>query len=159
MLAIIATIQGLRTLESWPDSEAKRDLLSFKKHLESSEYDSDCPQNIRYADPLGNKISIFEWSVSHESVERHVRNCYMNGTIQVSTVWLGLNHSYFRDSMTIFETMIFGIDDDEELKGYQDRYSTLEAAEEGHEKATGLVLEYLTKKNRKRGESCSFGWQ
>jgi len=51
------------------------------------------------------------------------------GELRVSTVWLGLNHAFGPGPPLIFETMVFGLDDGEELMF---RYSTLEEAEAGH---------------------------
>ena len=54
------------------------------------------------------------------------------GGIWVSTVFLGLDHSYNPDGPPIlFETMIFGGPHNE----YQERYSTWDEAIEGHERA------------------------
>jgi len=57
------------------------------------------------------------------------------GDVVVSTVWLGLNHSIGDGPPLIFETMIFGGEHDE----YQERYSTVERAREGHRRAIELV--------------------
>lgn len=57
--------------------------------------------------------------------------------VSISTVFLGLDHSFGRTERPIlFETMIFGGVHDE----YQDRYSTWNEAVEGHIKASKLVL-------------------
>lgn len=61
-------------------------------------------------------------------------------TIKVSTVFLGLNHSFTPSYELWFETMIFGGIND----GWQDRYSTREQALIGHQKALELA-----KKNEK----------
>lgn len=61
--------------------------------------------------------------------------------VEVSTVWLGFNHQYGDGPPLIFETMIFGCSGD--LDGYQERYSTLEQAQQGHKKATRLVMAAL----------------
>lgn len=58
------------------------------------------------------------------------------GRIQISTVFLGLNHRYFGDGPPlIFETMIFGGKHD----GYQSRSSTWEEAEKEHAEAIALA--------------------
>ena len=57
------------------------------------------------------------------------------GDIHVSTVFLGLDHSFGRGEPLLFETMIFGGEHD----GYQERYSTRKAALDGHVKALALV--------------------
>jgi len=65
------------------------------------------------------------------------------GDILVSTIFLGINHGWYEDLW--FETMIFGGHHDE----YQERYSTWEEAEAGHEKAVNLAL------NEKKPEAGS----
>ena len=50
-------------------------------------------------------------------------------TVEVSTVWLGLNHSFIREyPLTIFETLIFGGLYDGDIQ----RYGTEEQALAGH---------------------------
>lgn len=51
------------------------------------------------------------------------------GDIQISTVWLGLDHQYGDGPPLIFETMQFGGNDDQECE----RYSTIEEAKAGHD--------------------------
>ena len=50
------------------------------------------------------------------------------GDIEISTVFLGLDHQYGEGKPLLFETMVFGGELDQE----QERYSTWEEAEEGH---------------------------
>lgn len=54
----------------------------------------------------------------------------------VSTVWLGLDHSWSGGPPLIFETMIFGGPLDQD---YQQRYSTVEEARAGHERAVEVA--------------------
>lgn len=53
----------------------------------------------------------------------------------VSTVFMGLNHSFDLDRPLWFETMIFGGKHDQ----YQERYETLDEAEAGHKRAVKLA--------------------
>lgn len=59
------------------------------------------------------------------------------GDIFVSTVFLGLDHSWPKDESKplLWETMIFGGEHDQ----YQDRYTSVEDALLGHQKAVDLV--------------------
>ena len=57
------------------------------------------------------------------------------GDIRISTVFLGLDHSYNSDKPILWETMIFGGKQDQ----YQERYSSYEDALIGHQKALDLV--------------------
>ena len=55
--------------------------------------------------------------------------------VKVSTVFLGLDHNWGDGPPLLFETMIFGGKHDQ----YQERYSTYEEAEAGHEEALKLI--------------------
>ena len=54
---------------------------------------------------------------------------------EVSTIFLGLDHSFGCGPPVLWETMIFGGEHDQ----YQDRYSSREDAMKGHEKALALA--------------------
>lgn len=63
-----------------------------------------------------------------------------NGEIRISTIFLGLDHSFGRhDDPVLWETMIFGGKHDQ----FQERYSSEEDARAGHEKARELVQKSL----------------
>ena len=57
------------------------------------------------------------------------------GDIFISTVFLGLDHSWKSNTPILWETMIFGGDHDQ----YQERYTSYEDALEGHQIALNLV--------------------
>lgn len=57
------------------------------------------------------------------------------GEIVVSTVFLGMDHSFNGGTPVLFETMVFG----GEYDLYQERYYTWNEAEEGHKVACELV--------------------
>jgi hypothetical protein len=58
------------------------------------------------------------------------------GEVKVSTVFLGLDHRFGRAGPPIlYETMIFGGEDDQ----FQERYCTRDAALEGHASALAMV--------------------
>jgi hypothetical protein len=57
------------------------------------------------------------------------------GSVSVSTVFLGMDHSFGGGSPVLFETMIFGGEHDQ----YQERYCTWDEAEKGHQIACDLV--------------------
>ena len=78
--------------------------------------------------------NVAEWAKKFEANNRRVAET-MVGDIRVSTVFLGLDHSFGGNKPLLFETMIFGGERDQ----YQDRYSTWEEAEKGHEKAVKLA--------------------
>jgi len=82
---------------------------------------------------------ILAWGRWFESADRTVKADEING-YRISTVFIGLDHRCFGEGPPIvFETMIFGLLDDDE---YQDRYCTWEDAEKGHARA----IEWLNSK-------------
>lgn len=81
--------------------------------------------------PAGDLISWGRW---FETADRHVAQTEI-GEVRISTVFLGLDHSFGSGEPLLFETMIFGGPRD----GYQERCSTWEQAEAEHAKAVGLV--------------------
>lgn len=66
--------------------------------------------------------------------ERRVAYDKIEG-VEVSTVFLGLDHGRGDGPPLLFETMIFGGTHD----GYQERYSSWAQAEEGHAEALALA--------------------
>jgi hypothetical protein len=82
----------------------------------------------------GNPIDADEYWLMWQQ-ERHIARTQI-GDVEVSTVWLGLNHRFLGDGAPlIFETMIFGGPHDQ----WQWRYPTREAALAGHDQAVALV--------------------
>ena len=57
------------------------------------------------------------------------------GDVFISTVFLGLDHAWDSDVPVLWETMIFRGEHDQ----YMDRYTSVEEALEGHQKALNLV--------------------
>lgn len=77
---------------------------------------------------------LIEWAKEMERQNRVVEQTQV-GDVKISTVFLGLDHSFGGGKPLLFETMIFGGKED----GFQDRYSTWDEAVEGHKKAVELV--------------------
>ena len=80
-----------------------------------------------------------EWGRWFETADRRVALTEV-GPLEVSTVFLGLDHGYGRGFPLIFETIIFN---GEEL--YMDRYSSWQEAEAGHAKAIEVAKEMVEK--------------
>ena len=79
--------------------------------------------------------TVQEWAAQFQSSKRIVKQ-EMISDVKISTVFLGLDHSFLGVGPPIlFETMIFGGEHNE----YQERYSTWEEAEAGHAVAVVLV--------------------
>lgn len=77
---------------------------------------------------------LMKWGVWIQEAERHVAKTGV-GDNWISTVFLGLDHSFGGGPPVLFETMIFGGKHDE----YQERYVTWDAAEAGHARAVRMV--------------------
>lgn len=77
------------------------------------------------------------WASWFQSADRRVSVDEI-GDARISTVFLGLDHSWSSRPLW-FETRIFGGPHDQ----HQDRYSTWEEAISGHEKAIALAREGL----------------
>jgi len=87
----------------------------------------------RYYDKAGQPLELMEWAKLVENTEYKIvcQDTLPNGK-WISTVWLGLNHSFGEGLPLIFETMVFpkkGDWSDQDC----DRYSTIEEAIAGHE--------------------------
>lgn len=92
----------------------------------------------------GKRISLVEFGrlFADDSYKRVAVTKLSNG-VRVSTVWLGLNHSYrSSDPPLIFETMVID-DQDEEAAGDLWRYSTEQEAFDGHVSVVNAFLERL----------------
>jgi hypothetical protein len=71
---------------------------------------------------------LVEWGRWFEVANRRVGVDKVGSDVEVSTVFLGLDHNFCGGPPLLFETMIFG----GPLDGEQERYSTWEEAENGH---------------------------
>lgn len=78
-----------------------------------------------------------KWAEENNS-NRIIKYSPVTGIVSVSTVFLGLDHNHTGyGEPVLFETMIFGGEHD----GYQERYTTYEEAEAGHDKAVEMIFE------------------
>ena len=73
-----------------------------------------------------------DWALMFDRENRVVKKTTTTHNHYVSTVFLGLDHSWTEDKVLLFETMIFS--EDKDVDEYQERYSTWKEAEEGHDK-------------------------
>ena len=81
---------------------------------------------------------ILKWGAWFEKADRHVAQTKKND-VRVSTVFLGIDHSFNGSPPLLFETMIFGGKHDQ----YQERYETWDQAEKGHTMAVGIAFTAL----------------
>lgn len=97
----------------------------------------------RYYGMDGKPMSMEEWVELMENTDRHVAEDYLRlrgHVYHVSTVLLGLDHSFRPDSPPlIFETMVFADDDYSGFQDIQVRYSTKEQAKAGHARIVAMV--------------------
>lgn len=78
-----------------------------------------------------------EWADWFEKAKRQVALTKLRSGVRISTVFLGIDHSFGLGTPILFETMIFG----GKHNDYQARYTTWDDAEAGHRKAVKLVKE------------------
>ena len=90
-----------------------------------------------YYDFNGDPIDHDEWARLFADISgRHVAATAIDDDVEVSTVWLGLDHNFGPTGPPlIYETMIFGGPHDETTY----RYATREAALAGHDQAVALA--------------------
>ena len=81
-----------------------------------------------YYDREGQPMELMEWAQAIEAGRNVVAKTKLSGGVEVSTVWIGLNHQWGDGPPLIFETMVFGGAMDQE----QNRYSTETEAKAGH---------------------------
>lgn len=91
----------------------------------------------------GRPISLEQWARELEA-NRRVAWDDLGKLGVVSTVYLGLDHSFGGGPPLIFETMVFGGPMDE----FMDRYSTEEQALGGHRFVVQALLYYRPEKRR-----------
>jgi hypothetical protein len=74
------------------------------------------------------------WAAWFETANRHVGKTEI-GDVEISTVFLGLDHNWGLGPPVLWETMIFG----GALDNYQERYTSRAAAIAGHAAAVARV--------------------
>lgn len=86
-----------------------------------------------YYDKNGSPITMEQWERSFDDPRFKRVGFDSNDKYEVSTVWLGLNHSWGGE-IQIFETMVFECMPDKNSRDDIDmaRYATLEEAQQGH---------------------------
>lgn len=87
-------------------------------------------------------VTIHEWAIFFKNFEARIVKQEDIGDMQVSTVFLGIDHGFGLNKRPIlFETMIFGGELDQE----EWRYCTWDEAIKGHDEAVRLVKESQNK--------------
>jgi hypothetical protein len=96
----------------------------------------------RFFDRKGRPMSLEQWAIQFENLSYRkiaFTNLSQYG-VDISTVWLGLNHALRAGPPLIFETMVFRTVGASEMD--MDRYFSEEEAKRGHE---NMVQKWLTK--------------
>ena len=86
----------------------------------------------------GNPVAepdTLKWAMWFSTADRHVARTEISSDILVSTVFLGVDHSFGSGPPILFETMIFG----GELSLEQERYASRAEAVEGHARLVELA--------------------
>ena len=102
-----------------------------------------------YCDRRGRPIDLMDWALKHEIKDYLIVAQHWVRGWMISTVWLGIDHGFGEITRpVIFETMIFPPGDEAGEDGvasedYQERYSTEEAAQAGHDRAIAWLGEKL----------------
>lgn len=78
---------------------------------------------------------ITKWARWYEDIDNRIVAQTKIGEVDISTVFLGIDHQYGKGPPLLFKTMIFGGEHDE----YQNRCSTWEEAEASHQRAIRLI--------------------
>lgn len=98
---------------------------------------------MKYYDRAGNPISLATWSHLLNDPDYQVLKQSRGVGKIVSTIWLGLDHSFGGGPPLFFETMVFPLDAHGEMIPNEiagQRYSTEEQAMKGHEE---MCLSYI----------------
>ena len=88
-----------------------------------------------YYDKDGSPLEMMDWAIKFDQPEyKRIAETSLPDGKWISTVWLGLDHSFGGGPALIFQTMVFSSKDSfTELDTI--RYSRLEEAKEGHKEA------------------------
>jgi len=103
----------------------------------------------RYYDKDGHPLDLLTWGRLFEDRDYKRVSHDLLGPYEISTVWMGLDHNWYSNELSIFETMIFCTDEKDELYHYQDRYSCLEDAICGHQQTMAMVKVQIAIKEAK----------
>jgi hypothetical protein len=83
----------------------------------------------------GAEPDLMRWAKWLETADRHLARDDIGFDVWVSTVFLGLDHSFGGGPPVLWETMIFGGPHDQ----YQDRHTSRDDALAGHAAAVALA--------------------
>lgn len=89
--------------------------------------------------------SLLEWAARFDRQTRVIEQTTLPNGLFVSTVFLGLDHSFGEGPPVLFETMVFGGPENRTpIDDYQERYTSRHDALVGHAKACAEFESRLT---------------
>jgi hypothetical protein len=80
---------------------------------------------------------VLQWGRWMESATRIVARTTINEEVEVSTVFLGIDHAFLGGPPVLWETMVFGGEHDM----FQRRYTSLDEAQKGHDETVAMASE------------------
>ena len=86
-------------------------------------------------DKLPVEVDSMAWGKWFDTNKNKIIKQQVIKKVRISTIFLGLDHSFGGGIPILFETMIFGGKHDQ----YQERYTTYEDAEAGHKITVALI--------------------
>jgi hypothetical protein len=92
-------------------------------------------------------VGLLEWAIFLEDIEARRVDFDRRGAVEISTVFLGLDHQWGAGPPLLFETMVFG----GPLDGECQRYATFADAEAGHTAMLVRVLDADARQTEARG--------
>ena len=95
-----------------------------------------------YYDRSGQPLDMMEWAQRvNDYAYKVIEKTLVRGRWEVSTVWLGLDHSFGHGPPLIFETMVFDQNAGDATEHDVRRYSTEQQARDGHADVVWLVTQ------------------
>lgn len=80
--------------------------------------------------------NLLTWQIWFQEADRTVKKTQIDTDVEVSTVFLGVDHQWSTGPPLLFETMVFGGEFDQD----QYRYSTWDEAVQGHNQIVEKVM-------------------
>lgn len=100
----------------------------------------------RYILDIGRPVpcpDLFMWAKWIENLDNRRTALTKVGPFRVSTVFLGVDHSFGEGPPLLWETMVFEDGDGSEMDGYTRRYATETEAIAGHREVVSMLEEEL----------------
>lgn len=118
-------------------NEDSYELPALELAMQTKDPDFWLKLNKMYYARDGREISLAGWSVRREVSGYRWLDRTSFEDLEVSTVWLGIDHGFMQGAPVIFETMVFQVDPStrqwtDDYERFMDRYCTEREALKGH---------------------------